>query len=45
MKIFLYIVTASFMLTAISCKKDKFKDATIITDCTGTYLRSEGKDY
>jgi len=29
----------------ISCKKERNIEATIITDCTGTYLRINNKDY
>jgi hypothetical protein len=29
----------------ISCKKERNIEATIITDCTGTYLRINRKDY
>ena len=28
-----------------SCKKERNIEATIITDCTGTYLRINSKDY
>jgi len=28
-----------------SCKKERNIEATIITDCTGTYLRFNSKDY
>ncbi len=42
MKVFLYI---SLMFIAFACKKDMAKTAKIITDCTGTYLNWNGKDY
>jgi hypothetical protein len=45
MKILLYIVTAFFMMTVFACKKETFKAATVIINCTGTYLRAGGKDY
>ena len=32
-----------FILSA--CKKDTGKKMTVVKDCTGSYLRSEGKDY
>jgi len=43
------IITLATLLTAciltISCKKERNIEATIITDCTGTYLRFNSKDY
>ena len=45
MKILLYIATAFLILNVIACMKDKFNSATVITDCTGTYLRLDRKDY
>jgi len=41
-KIFLGAVC--FLLLG-ACKKDTGKKVTIVKDCTGSYLRSEGKDY
>ena len=29
----------------VSCQKDEDQEATIIRDCTGTYLQVEGHDY
>jgi hypothetical protein len=45
MKKLLYVVASSAMLTIFGCKKESYKTATVIMDCTGTYLRMEGKDY
>jgi hypothetical protein len=43
------ILTLGAILTVctltISCKKERNIEATIITDCTGTYLRINSKDY
>lgn len=39
--IFLVIVLCSFT----SCKKDSYSNATIIKNCTGTYLRVLDKEY
>lgn len=33
------------MLTVLACKKEMFKTAQVIVDCTGTYLSWDGKDY
>ena len=35
------------LLTALfpACKKERNQTMTIVRDCTGTYLRIEGKDY
>lgn len=46
MKILLYFTAAaSVMLLIFSCKKESYKSITVITDCTGTYLRWNEKDY
>jgi hypothetical protein len=45
MKSTLYILTLLITLTFFSCKKDLTKNATVIKDCTGTYMRMNGKDY
>jgi hypothetical protein len=29
----------------ISCKKEKLRSMTVVKDCTGVYLRVDGKDY
>ena len=43
------ILTLAAILTVctltISCKKERNIEATLITDCTGTYLRINSKDY
>lgn len=43
-KIFLISITI-FLLTMIGCKKEFNDRVTVIRDCTGTYLRLDGKDY
>ena len=45
MKPTLYLITLLLILTFCSCKKEVAKNATVIKDCTGTYLRLNGKDY
>jgi hypothetical protein len=45
MKTLLYIAVASVMLILFACKKESYQMATVIADCTGTYLRWDGKDY
>jgi hypothetical protein len=42
-KLFVYSAIALFTLTA--CKKESGKKMTVVKDCTGSYLRSDGKDY
>jgi hypothetical protein len=42
-KMLLCSAVALFTLTA--CKKETGKKMTVVKDCTGAYLRSEGKDY
>ena len=39
----LFIITLT--ATLFSCDKEKNQSATIIRDCTGTYLRIDSKDY
>lgn len=39
------LLIAILGLTQVSCKKEKFVQAAIARDCTGTYLRIGGKDY
>jgi hypothetical protein len=39
------LLAAIFLLLVFSCKKVKQEKMTIIRDCSGTYLRFEGKDY
>ena len=38
------LLIASVCISAC-CQKDDSKNVTVIRDCTGTYLRMEGKDY
>lgn len=45
MKTLHLITIATFMLIFSACKKEAVYNATVIRDCTGTYLRIEGKDY
>jgi hypothetical protein len=45
MKKLLSITTIAILLTVLSCKKETYKSMTVIKDCTGTYLRTEGKDF
>lgn len=45
MKTTFHILTLLLALTFFSCKKDVTKNATVIKDCTGTYMRLNGKDY
>ncbi|HTN16950.1 MAG TPA: hypothetical protein VL092_04655 [Chitinophagaceae bacterium] len=42
-KMLICSAVALFALTA--CKKDTSKKMTVVKDCTGSYLRSGGKDY
>lgn len=34
-----------FLFTLIACEKEHTENVTVIKDCTGSYLRFEGKDY
>lgn len=43
MKHILYLLL--FSATLFSCKKESYTNATVIKDCTGTYLRVLDKDY
>ena len=45
MKKILSIITVAFLLTMFSCTKERNKSMTVVKDCTGTYLRMDGKDY
>lgn len=43
---YVFLIVASVFLFGIGgCKKDGFTTATVVRDCTGTYLRWEEKDY
>jgi hypothetical protein len=33
------------MITLFSCAKGTYEQMTIVRDCSGTYLRQDGKDY
>jgi len=45
LSILTFVVTLLFSPIFISCKKENIRNVTLIRDCTGTYLRWEGKDY
>jgi hypothetical protein len=45
MKKLLLITTVAALLTLLSCKRETNKPMTVIKDCTGTYLRMDGKDF
>ena len=44
MKKSLSITTVAVLLTLFSCKRET-NTMTVIKDCTGTYLRMDGKDF
>ncbi|RZL20637.1 MAG: hypothetical protein EOO96_24810 [Pedobacter sp.] len=39
------LILSIIVLAIFSCKKESYSSATIIRDCTGTYLRVLDKDY
>ena len=45
MKKLLLITTVAVLLTVFSCKRETNKPMTVVRDCTGTYLRMDGKDF
>jgi hypothetical protein len=45
MKSVLYITTAILLFTFCACTKESGKTAIVVKDCSGTYLRVDGKDY
>ena len=45
MKKSLSITTVAVLLTLFSCKRETNKPMTVVKDCTGTYLRIDGKDF
>lgn len=45
MKKIICFTTSVFLVTLFACKKETNKSVTVVRDCTGTYLRFEGKDY
>jgi len=45
MKRIILILFTVFLVALISCNKERNQSATVIKDCTGTYLRIDSKDY
>ena len=45
MKQVIYIVTIFTLSILFACNKEKNETMIIVRDCTGTYLRFNGKDY
>jgi hypothetical protein len=45
MKKILSITAITLLFTMFSCNKEEYKSMTVLKDCTGTYLRLDGKDY
>ncbi len=45
MKIVLFSLIAISLLVLITCEKERNEPMVIIKDCTGAYLRQNGKDY
>lgn len=45
MKNILYLLASGLILMASSCSKFNADKMIVIRDCTGTYLRMDGKDY
>lgn len=45
MKLFNLLLIITLSSTILSCEKEKNQSATIVRDCTGTYLRLDNKDY
>ena len=45
MKKLIFIATTVSLLTLFACKKERNKTVTVMRNCTGTYLRLDGKDY
>lgn len=39
------VMVGFFLFSLSACKVVKSEEMTVVRDCTGTYLRSEGKDY
>lgn len=44
-KIVIALLTGILMLPLVACKKMKHQETTIVKDCTGVYLRLNGKDF
>ncbi|MNJ92939.1 hypothetical protein D3C87_106140 [compost metagenome] len=45
MKNLFLLILSIIVLAIFSCKKESYSSATVIRDCTGTYLRVLDKDY
>jgi len=45
MKVIMLILIPVVSLLLISCEKERTEKVTVIKDCTGSYLRFDGKDY
>lgn len=45
MKKLMFTSASIVMFTLMSCKKESGKKMTVVKDCTGSYLRLDGKDY
>lgn len=43
-KLLITLATISFLLI-LACKRERNQTMTVICDCTGVYLRMDGKDY
>lgn len=39
------LLLAILMLPLVACKKVRHQETTVVKDCTGAYLRLNGKDY
>ena len=44
-KLLLLVLLATPFAATAFMKKDKLRPVTVVRDCTGTYLRHNGKDY
>ncbi|HEX8516345.1 MAG TPA: hypothetical protein VF868_09115 [Bacteroidia bacterium] len=44
-KILPFLAIAVLLTMVSSCRKERNQAATVIRNCTGTYLRVDGKDY
>ncbi len=45
MKKIFYLFATIFLLTLYSCTTEKGRAATVVIDCSGTYLKVDDKDY
>ena len=45
MKNIISVIVVILIITSVSCSKVSNKNMTVIKDCTGSYLRFNGKDY